>query len=59
MEKSEKKDRPTLKKQYCCAKAKNRDILASPLTSEKIRDNGLKKGLSRLNRDVCSPLQAL
>jgi hypothetical protein len=31
------------KKQYYCAKAKNRDILESRLTSEKIRDNGLKK----------------
>jgi hypothetical protein len=31
-----------LKKQHRCGKAKNRDILASQLTSEKSRDNGLK-----------------
>jgi hypothetical protein len=34
MLKSEKKDRPTFKKTYRCAKAKNRDILASRLASE-------------------------
>jgi hypothetical protein len=43
LDNSEKKDRPTFRKQCRCAKAKNRDILASWLTSEKSWDSGLKK----------------
>jgi hypothetical protein len=39
MQKSEKKMGLHFKKQYHCAKAKNRDILVSQL-SEKSRDNG-------------------